>query len=388
MKTARDQDLQFKLTVAGGVFLAVFLVLYFAQSHPPRDQYGFLLGRDFVNSWMGARAVLAGRAQSLFHLLSYNREITAIFGHLPPLNWSYPPVVLLGLWPLGFLPYTAALIVWSAAGYAAYLWAARSHDRSARFVSFVAVAPAVGICLFCGQNGFFTAALLILFFRYWDERPWLAGIFLGLMLYKPHLVMAFPLALLLSRRWQVFLSAAITVGALISVTALVFGPAIWSEYIRLVTPVQKGVMETGTGFLTMMPTGYMHARMLGAGPDLARLVQIPFSLLGLAILIAAFWRRRDPLLSSAILLTASFVISPYAFDYDMVVFGWLTAMLWPRFEARFDRFLLIAIWTLPVTMLPLGDLKLPLAAPLLALFLVRLAQKQNGGKPVPAVSFS
>lgn len=382
------EDLQFKLVIAGAVFLLVFLAGYLIQTHPPRDQYGYLLGRDFVNTWMGARAVLAGQVDGLFHLVHYNQTIQTLFGKLPPLNWSYPPALLLFVWPFGFLPYIPALALWSLAGFTAYVAAASSFSRSVQHLGFVAVAPVVGICLFCGQNGFFTAALLILFFRYWDERPLLAGLFLGLMLYKPHLVVLFPLALALSGRWKVFASAAATALALVLLTALVFGHDIWSEYFRLVTPVQKGVMDTGTGFLTMMPTGFMHARMLGFSPSVARWVQLPFSFLALAALVWTFWKKRDPLLSGAVLITASFVVTPYAFDYDMVVFGWLLAMLWSQFETRWDRILFLLIWTLPITMLVFGAWYLPVAAPLMALFLLRLLQKQNGGNLVPAALHS
>jgi hypothetical protein len=148
--------------------------------------------------------------------------------------------------------------------------------------------------------------------------------------------------------------------------------------------VQKGVMETGSGFLTMMPTGFMQARMMGADLATARLVQVPFTLLALAALLWTFAKRRDPLLSIAILVTASFVVTPYVFDYDMVVFGWLIAMLWSRFNAGWDRALLLVIWTLPVAMLFYGGWYLPIAAPLMALFLIRLVKMQRGGNRLPA----
>lgn len=379
-------DFQTKLTLIAAASVLAFGAAYLLHSHPPHDQYGYVIGRDFVNTWMGARAVVGGHVEGLFHLQAYNREIMALFGKLPPLNWSYPPAVLLFLGPLGFLPYLPALVLWSAAGFAAYLLAARSFSREGRYLGFVAVTPAIGICLFCGQNGFFTAALLILFFRFWDERPWLAGLFLGLMLYKPHLVLLFPLALALSGRWRVFASAAVTTLGLIALTALVFGPQIWSDYVRLVGPVQKGVMETGTGFLTMMPTGFMQARMMGAAPALARLIQLPFTLLALAAVVWTFAKRREPILSIAVLITASVVVTPYVFDYDMVVFGWLCAMLWPRFESKADRLLFLAVWTLPISMLFLGAWSLPLAAPLMAIFLIRLVQKIRGGNRLPAAS--
>ena len=89
----------FKFVAIGGAeaLLVVFVLGYLVTCRLPYDQSGYLVGRDFVNCWMGARAVLAGRAESLFHLTGYNREIAALFGPLPPLNWSYPPVLLLGV---------------------------------------------------------------------------------------------------------------------------------------------------------------------------------------------------------------------------------------------------------------------------------------------------
>jgi hypothetical protein len=383
----RDKNaLRMGLAAVAGLFLVIFAAGYLASARFPLDSSGYVVGRDFVNSWMGARAALSGKADSLFHLQAYNREITDIFGKLPPLNWSYPPVLLLLLWPLGFFSYMPALVLWSLAGFTAYILAARSTNRDPGFLGFVAVAPAISICLFCGQNGFLTATLLILFFRYWDERPWLAGIFLGCMLYKPHLVILFPFALALSGRWKAFASAALTVILLALLTAAIFGRDIWSEYFRLVGPVQKGVMNTGTGFLTMMPTGFMQARMMGLSPEIARLIQLPFSALALIGVLWTFVKRRDPLLSAAVLLTASFVFTPYAFNYDMVVFGWLLAMLWPHFSSKADRTFFLVIWTLPVTMEFLGNWNLPLAAPLMALFLLRLLQKQNGGNVLPAAA--
>jgi len=72
---------------------------------------------------------------------------------------------------------------------------------------------------------------------------------------------------------------------------------------------------------------------------------------------------------AAVLLTASAIASPYSFNYDMVVFGWIIAMLWPRLRGLPDRALLLLVWTLPVTMLGFADVWLPFAAPLMAGFL-------------------
>jgi hypothetical protein len=373
------------LAVASLLAMGVYAAVYLFHSHPPRDPFGYVLGRDFVNTWMGAKTVLAGGAHDVLQVDHHIRRLVDALGPMPPHNWSYPPVLFLFVWPLGFLTYMPALAAWSAVGLAAYLGAAATFGKSAKYLLFAAAVPAIAITLYSGQTGFFTAAILILVFRFLDERPLAAGAILGLMLFKPHLAILFPLALAVSGRWRAFAAAAISAAALIALTALVFGASIWSEYFRLVVPVQRGVLYYGTGFLSMMPTAFMHARLLGASSAIAWAVQVPFTLLALGAVVFTFARRRDPVLSAGVLLTAGLIATPYAFAYDMVTFGWLAALLWPRLDNIWDRLLLIAVWSLPATMIALGDADLPLAAPILAIFLIRLTfLARRGICPDPA----
>ena len=64
-------------------------------------------------------------------------------------------------WPLAFLPYLPAYLVWCAIGMALYLWAASDGGRRPERLFMLVVAPAVWINIFAGQNGFLTAALMI-----------------------------------------------------------------------------------------------------------------------------------------------------------------------------------------------------------------------------------
>lgn len=375
------RDVSLGIAALGLASLIVYVAAYLILSHPPRDQFGQIIGRDFVNTWMAAKTILDGHAREVLQVGLHMRRLVEALGPMPPHNWSYPPALFLFIWPLGYLPYLAACAMWSISGYAAYLFASATHDRRPAYLLLAAAAPAVAVNLCSGQTGFFTAAILILFFRYLDEKPLLAGALLGLMLCKPHLVVLFPLALLISGRWRVIAAAAISTAVLIAVTALIFGTEIWSDYFRFVLPVQRGVLDTGTGFLSMMPTAFMHARMLGASNAVAWMVQIPFTTGAFAAVVWAFAKRRDPILVAGILLTASVLAGPYAFAYDMVIFGWLIAKLWPCLPCPADRILLVAVWTLPVTMLAAGDHLMPIAAPVLAIFLIRLAFLARGRAP-------
>jgi len=370
----RGADLFAKATFAAGVFVVVFVVGFLATTHLPYDALGYLVGRDFLNTWMGARAALDGSIIPLFNFHTYQAIIHHTFGPLPPeYNWSYPPHILLFIWPLGYLPYLAGLAVWSVAGFAIYLVVASTEDRSRTALLFLAVSPAVGINLVTGQNGFFTAALLILAVRHVDRKPILVGLCLGILTLKPQLGLLFPLALALSGRWRCLASAALTALALAGATTVLFGPEVWTGYLREVVPFQTAVMYTVQGLpLGLMPTAFMNARLWGAGPDVAWLVQTPFTLLAAVAVVWAFAKRRDPQLSMAVLITAGFIATPYIAVHDMVVFGWLIAVLRPRLCGIWDARLALAVWTLPVTTILFGLCHLPVSAPILAAFLLRL----------------
>ena len=50
-----------------------------------------------------------------------------------------------------------------------------------------------------GQNGFLTAALLGGALHWLDRRPWLAGVLIGCLAYKPQFGVLIPVALLAGR---------------------------------------------------------------------------------------------------------------------------------------------------------------------------------------------
>lgn len=384
-----DDDLYAKATFAAAVFFVVFYLGYLAGTHPPYDSFGYLIGRDFVNDWMGARAVLHGDVHRLFDFPVYSKYLHSVFPTLPEHNWSYPPDVLLFVWPLGFLPYLSAYILWCALGIGVYLGTACRLGCTKKDLVFLLVSPAVAINLFAGQNGFFTAALLIAGLTILDRRPFVAGICFGVLTLKPQLGLLIPLALLLEARWRTIFSAAATFATLFAATCAVFGTAVWRDYFTLAVPFQEHVLKYGSELMPiMMPTPFMNARVMGLPHTVAFYVQLPFTLLAAAAVIWTFMRRRDPVLSRALLVTAGFVATPYVFNYDMVVFGWTVWSLRERFAAPNDARLLLLVWTLPVTVMMLGLAHLPgsaLVLPALLLRLVWMLKRQHAAAPMPAV---
>jgi hypothetical protein len=229
--------------------------------------------------------------------------------------------------------------------------------------------------LFTGQNGFFTAALLIGGLTLLDRRPVLAGVLFGILTVKPQLGALLPLMLVLTGRWRVIAAAAATVAVLAAVTALAFGPGVWSAYREVAMAHQAHVFLRGTGvFVAMMPTVFMNGRAGELPLELAWAAQAAVSAAAVAAVIWAYWRPRDPGLTLALLITATFVATPYVFNYDMVIFGWVFARLIARDDnTAWDYGLMFAVWTLPVVTVVLGLLAIPGSALALVALAARLA---------------
>ncbi len=405
-KSAMD-SLYAKLTVAALVFFVVLEAVYFFRSglpsyrDPSLDFTGNAIGRDFITAWMGGRSVHGyGPALSQwFDPEVYNAALRVMMGpNFPEHFWSYPPHLVLFTWPLGLLPYLPAYLLWCAVGLALYLLACAATVRR-EYLLFLAAAPGVAVCIFFGQNGFYTAALLIGGFALLDRRPILAGILFGILTVKPQLGIMLPIMLLLQGRWRAILAAIVTAFTLAIAAAYTVSPEVWRlevwpaftegrdawpavikglkvwwDFIEKVIPQQRWLLENGGGLLFLMVSSVFFAgRLIGLPLNLAWNLQGFVSLLAVAAVIWTYWRRRDPVLSMALLVTATFLASPYVLNYDMVIFGFIVAALHQRGNnSTIDHALAIAIWSLPVTMMLFGAISVPIAPLVLAAFGGRL----------------
>jgi putative flippase GtrA len=382
-------DFYAKFTVAGATFFAVLEIAYFLFSGPPSfwmpsvDAFGgTAVGRDFLNAWVGGRSAFGAGPAAWFDFTAYNDYLHTFVPVTETYFWSYPPHVLLFLWPLGLLPYLPAFVLWTLAGFAVFLWAARTGGVEREHLLFIAVAPAVAINVFIGQNGFFTAALLIAGLANLDRRPLISGVLLGILTIKPQLGLLLPVMLVLTGRWRVIVAAAATAAALVAATTWLYGPEIWTEYLTKVVPQQRLLQEHGEGLvLRQVPSAFCAARLVGLSIGAAWALQMLVSAMVVATVAWTYWRRRDPVLSASLLVVAIFLVSPYTLNYDMVVIGWALALLRQRGDNEpVDHYLIIVLWTLPATMVLVGLANIPIAFPLLAAFAARLLWRLAHGE--------
>jgi hypothetical protein len=320
------------------------------------DADGAQLGRDFVNYWSGAQLAAHGHAGQVYDLkgfVAFERLHTATNAWL---KWySYPPVALLLSLPLALTGYVPGLILWLVAGYslnAALL--ARSLDR--RWAMLIAFAtPAALMNALSGQNGAFSASIFAGGILLLPRRPWLAGALLGILCFKPHLAILVPVALLCGGQLRALGGFVLSVLALCAATSLLFGPDVWTGFARN-APINIWVLQTGIGFWPRMPTPFATMMQLGAGLKAAYGAQIASGVVATTI-TALVWRGDAPLpIKGAVLILATFLTTPYAWDYDLVAVTF--AVVWLATQARttsflpYEKFALALAITMPFLTMP------------------------------------
>lgn len=226
--------------------------------------------------------------------------------------------------------------------------------------------PAVLINIGHGQNGFLTAALLGGALIVLDRRPILAGILIGLLVYKPQFGLMIPLALVAGCHWRTFAAAAATVAALTLVTTLAFGPEVWPAFKASTEFSRSVVLEQGQTGWQKIQSVFSWARMWGAPIPLAYALQGALTI-AIGVVIVRVWRSAAaPALKSATLCVAAILATPYSLDYDMMVLAPVIAFFaldgLHRGFGPWEKTALAALWLVPLlarsvaqaTLIPLG----------------------------------
>jgi hypothetical protein len=370
---------------------AAFLLL---TSDGVNDRFGRPLGTDFSNVYAAGTYVLEGKAAAPFDPHQQYAREQAIFGNDTQFyGWHYPPFFLAIAGPLALMPYPLALALWQGATLIFYVLAMQAILKSAPGVGgrdgaahgglwllLTLAFPAVFINLGHGNNGFLTAVLFGGALMQLDRRPWLAGILIGLLAYKPQFGLLIPLVLAVSGRWRVFLSAALTVAAFALAVSIAFGVDVWDAFLASTAFTRSVVLEQGGTGWHKIQSVFSWVRMWGGSVQIAYAAQGAL-MLGLAASLAWLWRTRAAFpLKAAALLIGTALATPYVLDYDLVLLAPAIAFLavdgMRRGFAPWEKSMLAALWLTPLFARSIAQVALvPLAVPAMLLAFVFVLQR-------------
>lgn len=240
------------------------------------------------------------------------------------LFFAYTPFFAFLFSPLALLPYTWAFICWIvislglfAAGFT-LVWHSSGLPRSQKVSGFliaISFLPFFAWCLLAGQTsafGFFWLALAVYLDR--TNRPFLSGMSLALLLYKPPLLLLLLPMLVITARWRSLAGFVVSGGSLAvaSLAAIGFSgvPAYREMLARFSVLKVTGRVKTGqeidafSFFLSLMPSHHRIAIALFAA----------FAILSVVLLVRA-WRQR-PRDAWAISIAWTPVLNFYVLLYD------------------------------------------------------------------------
>src|SRR5439155_11240239 len=233
--------------------------------------------------------------------------------------WQYPPPFLFIASVLALLPYSVAHLGWALASILPYVAVMRAIVAHNFGVMLALAVPFVSINALAGQNGFLTAALIGGTLYLIPIRPVLAGIYLGLLTYKPQFGLLFPIALIAAGHWRVFASAGMTAIAMFVLSWLAFGTESWLAFFHGLPRFSQAMFTEGKGTWWKLQSIYSMVRYLGGTEQLAWAFQFVLTA-SVAVGLALMWRSRVPYtLKAAALAAGALLATPYLFIYDMVV---------------------------------------------------------------------
>jgi arabinofuranan 3-O-arabinosyltransferase len=341
-----------------------YLIASFVQGSWILDPNGQQIATDFVNVWASGRQALDGNSALAYDVLIHKEAEVAAVGHpfAGEYPWIYPPTFLFVATLLALLSFVPAYAAWIGLTFLAYVATVRAIVGNRAGFLFACAYPGILSNMTVGQNGFVTAALLGGSLVVMERRPMLAGCFIGLLSFKPHLGILFPLVLIAGEQWRAIVAASVATVLLVIASGFVFGMESWHAFLQSLPVASHSALTEGRADWAKMQSVFAVVRLLGGSTTLAWSLHLTLAGV-IAIVLCAMWRSKISFdMKAAALATGALLVTPYLFLYDLVVLavpmafiiraGWSTGYL--RGEMLGLGFASLLVLIFPLLTAPVG----------------------------------
>ena len=284
---------------------------------------------DFGWMWLSGRFAASGNSAKIFDYSTFSAAQIALFGHdncpfITP--YVYPPTYLFMTYFLGFMPYLIAFAAWVLA--TLFLYGTAVYAIIPRRAAVIAAMSPFFVTVNAdfGHNGYITPALVGFSLASSERRPWLSGIFLGLLSYKPHIGVLFPLALLASRNWRALASASVATAIFGIGAAFAFGFEGWASFFHTLL-TRQSTLSPDAAVPLALHSVFGLLRWVGtSGPVSWGGHLIVAGMVALTVWMV--WARPIPFpLKAAVLCIGSAMVPPYILFYDLCILSIAVAFL-------------------------------------------------------------
>jgi hypothetical protein len=300
---------------------------------------------DFDVFYLVAQMVWRGEIEKAYYFATMGPAQEALAGQKIFMPWTYPPQFNLLIAPLKVMPLGAAYSIFVVGTLISYLVVLRAVAGKCFSLALLLLLPIFIVTVAIGQNGFLTGTFIGLVCLYVHRSNAVAGIALGLMIIKPHLAVAFAVYTLWARRWAVATAAIVTIAVTSILATVLLGIGVWSAFFDSMKEAQS---HLGMGMypLFRMVSPYAALYTLGMPAMVAWVVQILIATMSLMLVCVTHHRGFTAQQTLGLTAIVSLLISPYAYDYDLTIYGIGLAMLLPDLTRLGGRFELATLYCL------------------------------------------
>lgn len=294
-----------------------------------KDREGQLKGADFLHFYVLGNIARMHSGDMLYDAHRQAALAAQLIHQVPGETYLpvYGPQFSLLFIPFAGLPYGWAALTWmlgSALVYGISCWLVLRtcvrlrNDRTTVFI-LAAAFPAFFYLVASGQNSALALiAFTTAFFCFRARRLLLAGMALGLLMYKPQFGVMAAAVFLFTLEWRVMIGALITAVGQLTAGLLYYGRSALDAYFNGLVHINQSAsalephlqrMHSLRSFWQMLLPWHGAASLLYAASALAVVVVTMWC-----------WRSKAPLeLRYAVFLLGSALVDPHLTDYDLVI---------------------------------------------------------------------
>lgn len=369
--------------------------LFFKQlpAMPGNDRTHLI--RDFLHFYAQGAITRAHDAHALYDfdaLAAFTNSLAPapVETTFPPV---YPPQVGLLMSPLSWLRYEPALYLWlcltilATSGCVWLIWRTRVSSQSTGWATAVLLlgAPGLHFSLSFGQASIiglacFTALWLALV----HERPFLAGLAIGALAYKPQLGLVAAVVCVFGREWKMVAGAAVAVCAQALAVLAYWGTAIVPAYVSALRHLPSVIdgMEPDKAHMHSWRSLLLQLGM-AARPALVLSLVLTVATLALAV---AVWRTRGALaLRFGVLSLATVLVNPHVLGYDLLLLVPALFVVWDWANRRQDGAILALtalVYGAPILTIGLESTPIQWSVPAMALLSSAIWRQLSNDKEI------
>ncbi|QQA44586.1 glycosyltransferase family 87 protein [Pelagovum pacificum] len=279
---------------------------------------------------------LDGRVTEAYDFATFAEEQARLPGATLFMPWTYPPQFNLVTAALASVPAWLGLLLWTVPLLLAFAALTLRIDRRAGMLALMLVLPAIAVSIRSGQNGLLSACLVALAASATlSGNARREGLSLALLAYKPHLCIGLGAAALFAGRFRTIAIATGALAVILALSTLLLGLPVWTAVAESVARSGEH-LTSGEYPLFRMTSVFASALSVGLPSSVSMICQGLFALVALTAVgyaIRAGWAPRRQV---ALAIFATYSVSPYNYDYDVVGLAIALAIAWPDLESTLD----------------------------------------------------